>query len=148
MTLMKIDHNLFPRLTNMWEDFLAKEISDVDDFCTNRCSIPAVNVVETPNHFRLHLAAPGMRREDFKVHVDNGVLTIAAENKEEHTIKEKDSKVTRKEFCYLNFKRSFTLPESVDSEKIEAAYENGILTITIPKHEKDKVLPVKQISIR
>jgi len=147
MALMKIDHNLFPRLANTWEDFLAREISDVTEYKSS-CNVPAVNIVETTNSFMLHLAAPGMKREEFKVNVDNGILTISAEHKEGHTYKEGDNKVTRQEFCYSNFKRSFTLPESALPEKIEAAYENGILSITIPKQAQEKATPMRQIAVR
>jgi HSP20 family protein len=147
MTLMKIDHNLFPRLANTWEDFLAREISDATEYKSN-CNVPGVNIVETPNSFMLHLAAPGMKREEFKVNIDNGVLSISAEHKEGHNYKEGDNKVTRQEFCYSNFKRSFTLPELAVAERIEAAYENGILTITVPKQAQEKVTPMRQIAVK
>jgi len=89
-----------------------------------------------------------MNRNDFKITVDNGVLTVASEKKEEHEEHDKESKFTRREFSYQSFKRSFTLPESVQPDKIEAKYENGILEIILPKHEIAQVKPMKQIQVK
>ncbi|GIV34437.1 MAG: heat-shock protein [Chitinophagales bacterium] len=92
---------------------------------------PAVNIRETDNSFVLEVAAPGFNKEDFNLSVENDVLTISG-NKETKSEKE-ESGYTRKEFSYSSFTRSFTLPESVNSENISAAYTNGILTVTLPK---------------
>ena len=108
--------------------------------------MPSVNVKETDNEFKLEIAAPGLKKEDFKLNLENNVLTIASE-KEENT-EEKDNGYARKEFSYYSFSRSFTLPEKVvDAEKIEAKYENGVLEILIPKREEEKPKPVREISI-
>ncbi|MHB9147448.1 MAG: Hsp20/alpha crystallin family protein [Candidatus Amoebophilus sp.] len=144
---MKVDQSLFPRLSNLWEDFLGKDITDLPNWKTG-ASVPAVNIVEKPDKFLVHLAIPGMDRNDFKINIDNGVLSVASEKEEEHEEKDKESKYTRREFCYQSFKRSFTLPESVQADKIEAKYENGILEIILPKHEVARVKPVKQIPVK
>jgi HSP20 family protein len=144
---MKVDQSLFPKFSNLWEDFLGKNISDFPNWKTGG-SVPAVNIVEKPDKFLVHLAIPGMDRDDFKINIDNGVLSVASEQEEEHEEKDKESKYTRREFCYQSFKRSFTLPESVQADKIEAKYDNGILEIILPKYEAAKVKPVKQIPVK
>jgi HSP20 family protein len=107
--------------------------------------MPSVNILEDGQRFRIELAAPGFTRNDFKVNLDGDILTISAEKKEEH--KEKDSRFTRKEFTYNSFSRSFTLPQSVDPQKIDAKYEEGILKFSLPKKEEAKKLPAKEIKI-
>lgn len=99
---------------------------------------PPVNIKETDNAFNVELMAPGMKKEDFKIEVDNDLLSISAEVKTENTEKE-EGKFTRREFGYSSFKRAFTLPETVNDENITASYENGILTIGLPK--KEEALP-------
>lgn len=110
-------------------------------------TLPAVNVKENSNEFRIEVAAPGMNKEDFKVNYDNGLLTISSEHKNE--IEEKEGeKVTRHEFNYKSFQRSFTVAEDViKAEKIAANYKNGILYITLPKREEVKPKPAKEIHI-
>lgn len=108
-------------------------------------TFPAINIKESNKDFGLEFAAPGFKKEDFKVSVDNGVLNISAEKKEEKN--EENSKFTRKEFSYNSFSRSFSLPENVDHEHIDAKYENGILHLSVPKKEESKNLPRKDIKI-
>lgn len=95
--------------------------------------IPAVNVKEKNNEFLIELAAPGLKKKDFEITVENGILTITAERKEEK--EEKEENFTRKEFSYENFVRSFTLPENVNPDKVDAHYEDGILMLTVAKKE-------------
>ena len=94
-------------------------------------SVPAVNVKETDKDFEIEVAAPGLSKKDFKIAVDNGVLTISSEKKEEKELKEKD--YTRKEFSYSSFSRSFTLPENVNEDDVKANYEDGLLKLNIAK---------------
>ena len=110
----------------------------------SKSSSPAVNVEETDKDFRIEVAAPGLEKEDLKVSVDDGVLTISSEQKEEK--EDQNENYIRREFGYTSFSRSFTLPEEVDSEKIIAKHKNGVLNVTIPKAEV-KVNPVKEIKI-
>jgi HSP20 family protein len=105
---------------------------------------PAVNVEETEKEYRIEVAAPGLEKEDLKVSVNDGVLTISAEKKIEK--EENNDHYIRREFGYTTFSRSFTLPEEVDSEKISAKHSNGVLNIQIPKAEA-KVTQVKEVKI-
>ncbi|GAA4270893.1 Hsp20/alpha crystallin family protein [Aquimarina gracilis] len=108
---------------------------------------PAVNVKETDNSFELELAAPGLTKEDFNIELDHDVLTISSEVKSEKETKENDGKYSRKEFSYRSFKRSFTLPDTVNGAEIKASYENGVLLVSIPKKEEAKVQPKRLIEI-
>lgn len=105
---------------------------------------PAANIYETPEAYHVELNAPGRNKEDFKVNVDKDLLTVSFEKKEE--TKTENGKSIRREFSYNSFKRSFSLDETVDTTKIQAKYENGILKIELPKKEDVKVEP-KQIAI-
>lgn len=109
-----------------------------------RKSEPLVNIVELDENFRIDIATPGFDKGDFKVSVENEVLTITGERKTETT---EEGTFTRKEFLFTNFSRSFTLPESVDSTKIGAKYENGILMVDLPKREEAKPQPAREIEI-
>lgn len=110
-------------------------------------SIPAVNIHESDDNFLVAVAAPGKTREEFKIELDNDVLIISSEEKKENETLEKNGRFTRKEFSYSNFKRAFSLPESVDNEKISATYNNGVLEISLPKREEAKVQPKRMIEI-
>jgi HSP20 family protein len=109
-------------------------------------SMPAVNVVENNDNFRIEVAAPGLEKKDFKIDLENNLLTISSEKEERNESKE-EGKYMRREFSYSNFRRSFSLPNSVDAEKISANHRDGILNITIPKKEEAKQKPPKQIAI-
>lgn len=104
-------------------------------------NIPAVNVKETEKEFRVELAAPGLKKDDFNISVQDGILTISSEYKNEQTSKDEDGKYTRKEFSYASFSRSFTLDgQHVDIDHIQANYESGVLKLSIPKKvEPEKV---------
>lgn len=106
---------------------------------------PAVNIVEGKEDFRIEVAAPGLDKKDFKINLENNVLTISSEK--ENKKEEKEGKYMRREFSYSTFKRSFSLPETVESEKISANHKDGILFISIPKREEAKVKPARQIAI-
>lgn len=108
-------------------------------------TMPAVNINEDDNQFIIDVAAPGMEKKDFKLELNHNVLTISAEKEEEK--EEKKRKFSRREFNYASFRRSFTLPNMVNEEGIKATYQNGVLSISIPKKEEAKVKPLKQIDI-
>ena len=110
-------------------------------------SIPAVNIQETEDNFSVEVAAPGKTKEDFNIELDNDVLTISSEEKKENETSEKNGRYTRKEFSYSTFKRAFSLPDSVDSEKISASYKDGVLVIELPKREEAKVQAKRLIEI-
>lgn len=109
-------------------------------------SVPAVNVKETEKTFEIELAAPGLTKKDFEISVDNGMLTISSETKEEKEEKEKN--YTRREFSYSSFSRSFTLPENVNEEDVKAYYEDGILKLHIAKKAIGTSKPKKAIEVR
>ena len=109
-----------------------------DDFFTKERAayVPAVNVWEENGKYNLELSAPGFQKEDFKIELHNGVLTVSGEYKTE---KENTGKnFSRKEFNYGSFQRTFSLPESINEEAVEAKYENGILTISLANLEEPK----------
>jgi len=108
-------------------------------------SFPAVNVIEIEDAFKIELAAPGLKKEDFKVNVHENTLTISTEKKEEKT--ENVGKYTRKEFNFSTFKRSFALPKNVDGEKIVAIYNDGVLGLELPKKEQEKPKEPRLIEI-
>jgi HSP20 family protein len=112
----------------------------------NPISVPAVNISESKDRYEVSLAAPGMKKEDFNIDVENSTLTISAETKEEKETK--DERYTRKEYSYSSFSRSFSLPDWVNKEKIDATYENGLLKVFLPKTEAAKQSPSKHISVK
>ena len=100
-------------------------------------SSPAINVKETDLTYELELAAPGMKKEDFKIEIEKNLLTLSTEKKEEKT-----EKYSRKEFGYYSFKRSFSLPEDkVNTDEITAKYENGVLLVSISKKTQEEQKP-------
>ena len=108
-------------------------------------TLPAVNVKETEDDYAIELAVPGLKKEDFKIEVNEGVLTIAAERKTEN--EEKKEGYTRREFSFTNFTRRFTLPETADEKSISASYTDGILALNLPKKEEAKPQPARLIEI-
>lgn len=134
----------FPVLPNVFNDFFRDW--STSNFSDTNTTLPAVNIKENENEFLVDVAVPGMEKGDFKIDLDNDILTISSEK----TINNEnsDEKYTRKEYSYLSFKRSFTLPKGVvDSDNISATYKNGELKITIPKLEEAKPKPVKLIEV-
>jgi HSP20 family protein len=99
-------------------------------------TVPAVNVTENEQNYSVSVAAPGLKKEDFKIGLSRNMLTISAEKDEEN--EEKEGKYNRKEYNYSSFSRSFTLPEEVNREQIDAKYEDGVLKLVLPKKEEVK----------
>ncbi|HRH10481.1 MAG TPA: Hsp20/alpha crystallin family protein [Bacteroidia bacterium] len=108
-------------------------------------NMPAVNIKEKSNEFIIDFASPGFEKNDFKIEVDNNVLTVSAEKKNEK--KEENERFTRKEFSFNSFSRSFTLPQTVNPDSIGANYNDGILKLTIPKKEEAKTPAKKEIKV-
>jgi HSP20 family protein len=148
MTLIK-RNNSVPAWTNLFDDFLNRNWYDWEshNFSKTNTTLPSVNIKENEEGFLVEMAAPGMEKEDFKVEVNNGYLTISSEKQQENKTEDKKERYTKQEFSYESFSRLFTLPTSADSEKIAARYEKGILTVAIPKREEAKPKPLKQIEI-
>lgn len=137
-------------LNNLIDSFINHNFAKTDG---NSASKPNVNIIENENDFELHIALPGVPKDSINIGVDGDLLTISntAEKKSETKSEEgetdkKEVKFLRKEFNYNNFKRTFTLPESVNATEINASNENGVLTITLPKKEEAKAIK-KTISI-
>lgn len=144
---MKLLKNpLFPSLlTDRWiPDFFEGERFFDSDWM-KAVTVPAVNIREAEKEFFIEVAAPGLSKKDFKIAIENGMLTISAEKKVEKEEKEKE--FTRKEFSYTNFTRSFMLPENINEEKIEAHYEDGVLKLQLLKKFTEKTKPVKAIEV-
>lgn len=143
MTLIKSNGNLIPfGMDNFFDD----------DFFDNKWlekklkhTLPAVNIKENKNEFNIEFAAPGFTKKDFNIDLDDNVLTISAEKEKEKN--EENENFTRKEFSYNSFSRSFTLPKTVNGDKIDAKYTDGILKLSIPKMEVTKLLPKKEIKV-
>jgi len=144
MSLVKFS-NQFPTL---FDRFFDNDLFDWSNknFSLTNTTLPSVNILEDDSSYEVEMAAPSLNKDDFKIELNNDVLTISSEKKNENETKE-GQRYTRKEFSYQSFSRSFTLPDSVDSDKIKAKYENGVLKVTIPKREDAKPRPVKQIAI-
>lgn len=119
--------------------------NDLSNFERFNNYLPATNVVETENGFELELASPGLSKEDFKIDIENNLLTISSEKEINNEHKEKN--YTRKEFMVSSFSRSFNLPKTVDLDKIKAEYKDGILKVELPKKEEENTKITKQISI-
>lgn len=113
---------------------------------TRMLSWPAVNITENKDDYLVALAVPGMKKDDFKIDVEGNILTISSEKEE--SSEEKGKKFTRKEYSYSSFSRSFTLPEEVNREKIEAKYEEGILKLSLPRKEEAKKPAAKHIAVK
>ncbi|WP_369410192.1 Hsp20/alpha crystallin family protein [Hufsiella ginkgonis] len=107
--------------------------------------VPAVNIAETENHYHIELAAPGLKKEDFKINLEKNMLSISAENKSAAAGETK--KYNRREYSYSTFVRSFTLPETVDHANIEAQYTDGILSVNVAKKEEARQV-TREITIK
>ena len=145
MKLAKRNENYFP---SFFDRFWNNELMDWNhsNFSSTDTSLPAVNVKETHDDFTIEVAAPGMRKNDFKINFKNNVLTISSEKK--NSSEEKNETYTRREFSYQSFQRSFTVPENVVmSDKISAKYNDGILNVILPKREEVKPQPEREIKI-
>lgn len=130
-------------LDRYWDNELMDRASS--NYSSTNTSLPAVNIKETDDDFMIEVAAPGMKKEDFAINYENGRLTISSDKKEEEKV---EDRYNRREFSYQCFCRNFEVAGNViDSQKIKAKYENGVLYITLPKREEIKPKPAKQIAI-
>src|SRR3989339_2277248 len=148
MTLMKRNNPVFQSIPSLLDNLWSRDWMDWSNlnFSDTNTTLLAVNVLENDHEFLIELAAPGMKKEDFRINLEDNVLTISSEKKEEK--EEKKDQYTRREFSYQSFQRSFTLPEYLaDREKVTAKYHDGILHINIPKREEAKPKPARAIEI-
>lgn len=136
----------FPTWSNWIDNFFDSDLPSVFSANFNTgMSLPKVNIKETADAYWVEMAVPGLKKADFHIDLDNQLLSIWTEMQEEEQTEEDN--YTRREFGYSSFKRSFTLPESVDDSKINASYKDGILGIHLPKKEEAKQKPPKTIQI-
>lgn len=149
MTLAKLSNNWAPSFPSLLDRFFEGDVMDWNNtnFAGSNSTLPAVNIREDADAYRIEVAAPGMKKNDFNINYDNGRLTISSETRDE--VEKKDGEtITRREFSYQSFQRSFTVAENaIEADKIKASYNDGILNILLPKREEIKPKPPKEIKI-
>jgi len=133
---------LFPFLS---DELFRKEQASNACLFENTVGAPAVNIIENKDGFKLEVAAPGLAKEDFKISIELNKLTISSQK--EKNAETTEDRYVRKEFGSFSFSRSFTLPLTVDQEKIEATHKDGILTVLIPKKEEAKLKETRSVAI-
>jgi HSP20 family protein len=149
MSLIKRDNDVFSGMPTFFNDFFTRDLWNwgLNNNSNTNTTIPAVNIREDNDNFYVEVAAPGMKKDDFNVELDGNTLVIKSEKQNQQEQKEGE-KYSRKEFSYQSFQRMFELPAHVvDSEHIEAKYENGLLHLIIPKKEEAKQRPPRMIRI-
>jgi HSP20 family protein len=147
MTLVKFNNPVRRSVAPVFSS-LFNELIENDPFfrqTAERNSLPSVNISESDQGYHIELSAPGFKKEEIEIHVEDSVLTISG--KHEETKSENSKKYSRKEFSYQNFKRSFNLPEQAHTEGIEARFENGILSLDIPRQAEEHK-SVKKIELK
>lgn len=133
--------------TNDWMPSVFNDFFDTDFMPRINATAPAINVIETEKDYKVELAAPGMRKDDFQVHINNeGNLSIKMESKKENEQKEK-GRYLRREFSYSKYEQTLILPDDVKKDKISAKVTDGVLTVTLPKSEVKVSDPTRQIMI-
>jgi HSP20 family protein len=142
MAIVKRNNPVFPALSNWFDDFFADDL----DLLNKVATVPSVNIKERKKDYLIELAVPGLNKEDIDIDIENNVMTISSQKKEEK--EENDGTYTKREFYYNEFKRVFTLPETADAEKIDAEYKNGVLKIKIDKKPEAQQKPAKKIKIK
>ena len=131
-----------------WLPSVFNDLFDTDFMPKANCTAPAINVKETDKAYIVELAAPGMKKEDFNVHInDEGNLIIKMEQKEEKKEEDKNTRYLRREFSYSKFEQTLILPDDVQKDQISARVEHGVLTVQLPKVVKEEVKVSRQIEI-
>ena len=135
-----------PSISSWMDDILNKNFGNefMSNFNTG-ITLPAVNVLDNDNEYVVEMAVPGLKKDDFEINLDNQMLSISAEL--ETTSEESKQNYTRREFGYSSFKRTFSLPETVETDNIKAKYEDGLLKVLLPKRDEAKKKPLKQIKV-
>ena len=141
--IARINKNYVPAY---WDDFFNDNFFNQLKSTGSDVNTPAVNVSENDKGFTIEVAAPGIARKDFKLEVENDILTISTEHEESKD--EQNQNFLRREFNFRSFKRNFQLPESVDQEQIKATHESGILSLTLPKKKEEIQKAPRQIEVK
>ncbi|AKA35004.1 Hsp20/alpha crystallin family protein [Flagellimonas lutaonensis] len=146
LTTSKTGSNLRRSFPSWVEDWLGNDLAGTfgSNFNTGM-TLPAVNIRETGDEYLVEMAVPGLQKSDFDISLEDHVLSISAEVDEKE--ESKQGNYTRREFGYASFKRSFSLPETVEDEQIKAEYKEGVLSIHLPKKEEARKKPVRSIKI-
>ena len=149
MSIVKSKNNgySYPAVPSLWDSFFGKDLFDLDNASATGTTLPAVNIRENNDGYYVEVAAPGMQKSDFRIELDNNLLVISSEREDKKEETDEKGNYSRREFSYQSFKRSFTLPNTVEGEKISAKYVDGVLQILIPKKEEAKQKPARQIEI-
>jgi HSP20 family protein len=142
MTLIKVNNRPFG---NLFNELLNEIPGAARSFGQDFLAFPQTNIHETPEAYHLEINAPGRTKEDFKIQVEQGLLTVSFDKKEE-SVKPENYKTIRREFEFRSFKRSFSVDDKINVDGIEAKYEQGVLKLLLPKKEELKQTP-KQINI-
>ena len=149
MNLIKRNVGQVPALHRLFfDDIFGRDFFNWENnnYSTTSTTLPSVNIKETADNYEVEVAAPGMDKNDFKISLDGNHLTISSVKENEQTTENEN--YSRREFSYQSFQRSFELPKNVvDEDKIIARYENGLLSLSIPKREEAKPRPPRMIEI-
>ncbi len=148
MALVRFNPGVVDPVLQEWSNWVNEFFGNADGpgKMIPRFSQPAVNIRETDDEFIMEVAAPGLEKSDFNLNVEDGILNVEVNKEMEES--EEDKNWRRYEFNFMQFKRSFQLPESVDTQKIDATYKNGVLQVVLPKKEEAKPIPPKSIKIK
>ena len=134
--------------TNNWIPEVFNDLFDTDYLPKVNATAPAINVKESDKAYIVELAAPGMKKEDFNVHInDEGNLVVKMESKQEKKDEDKTTRYLRREFSYSKFEQTLILPDDVKKDAISAKVEHGVLTVELPKLVEEKVKVSRQIEI-
>ena len=134
---------------NSWMPDVFNDFFDTDFMPRANATAPAINVKETEKEYTVEVAAPGMKKEDFNINLDDdGNLVIKMEKKDEKKDENKKEHYLRREFAYSKFEQTLLLPDDVDKEKIGAGANDGVLTVSLPKIEKNTVKTARQIEVK
>lgn len=149
-SLMKTNGQLNSSMPSLLNDFFADDFFRLPFLSSGfqSATLPSINIRETDDAFQVEVAAPGMKRDDFKVELDNNLLRISSERQSQSQGNSKDDTYLRREFSYQAFERTFEVRgDYVESDKIQARYVDGILQINLPKKEQVRRKPARQIKI-
>ncbi len=134
--------------SNNWIPAVFNDLFYNDVMPKTNCTAPAINVKENDREYVVELAAPGMKKEDFNVHInDEGNLVVKMESKQETKEEDKNTRYLRREFSYSKYEQTLILPDDVKKEYISAKFDNGVLTVELPKMVEEKVKLSRQIEI-
>ena len=147
MTPARRHHHHQDWMPSIFNDFLGNEW--LETFANRVDSLPAMNIAETDDEYRIELAVPGLEKGDFQVNVNNdNELVVSVEKKTEKEEKDKKEKYLRREFGYTHFRQTMLLPDNIDRDHIEAKHDHGVLTIEVKKKNQEVKKETKPIEVK